>query len=265
MRRRQRSIPAWAGETWTKGLVSAAPRVYPRVGGGNPKIGITYCGPRVYPRVGGGNTDALRPHTISAGLSPRGRGKPGGFAAGVVNVGSIPAWAGETYATRCGAHKGQVYPRVGGGNQNRHLRPLPSRGLSPRGRGKQVKQLVERQRHGSIPAWAGETRCRSLTQAVAWVYPRVGGGNTLAAADASGSEGLSPRGRGKQVGKRHPTAGDGSIPAWAGETRAYAAPAPREEVYPRVGGGNREKGQRADRDRGLSPRGRGKLIATSAR
>ena len=51
----------------------------------------------------------------------------------------------------------------------------------------------------------------------------------------------------------------GSIPAWAGETSCNDVPRPAPPVYPRVGGGNAMCAKPADRCRGLSPRGRGKL------
>ena len=75
------SIPAWAGETGSTTTASIRFRVYPRVGGGN-------C------------TRAFRP-AAWAGLSPRGRGKRRGRPITEINVGSIPAWAGETTGTNC--------------------------------------------------------------------------------------------------------------------------------------------------------------------
>ena len=71
-----RSIPAWAGET------------YP---GHHPRLP-----PGVYPRVGGGNRSGVGEGLYTAGLSPRGRGKQGGGNAPIIPQGSIPAWAGET-------------------------------------------------------------------------------------------------------------------------------------------------------------------------
>ena len=75
-----RSIPAWAGET-TDDQPSA-------------------LSTRVYPRVGGGNGADMRMPKCMPGLSPRGRGKLSAEPAAAVSVGSIPAWAGETEASR---------------------------------------------------------------------------------------------------------------------------------------------------------------------
>ena len=51
--------------------------------------------------------------------------------------------------------------------------------------------------------------------------------------------GLSPRGRGKPLQKGKAMDGQGSIPAWAGETPTPPSVDGQGVVYPRVGGGNR--------------------------
>ena len=69
---------------------------------------------------------------------------------------------------------------------------------------------------------------------------------------------------GSQLQRRNAQAGryldkGGSIPAWAGETLAPFDLISPAGVYPRVGGGNATAAGQADIDKGLSPRGRGKL------
>ena len=71
---------------------------------------------------------------------------------------------------------------------------------------------------GSIPAWAGETQRLGGSHSPLEVYPRVGGGNGLADGEVGIGQGLSPRGRGKRLGVEIQLLGQGSIPAWAGET-----------------------------------------------
>ena len=151
------SIPAWAGETLSltcTGSISA-----------------------VYPRVGGGNTAACLVNCLAAGLSPRGRGKRANMRANNCDIGSIPAWAGETYAQTLTAPRREVYPRVGGGNTAHDGGLYKGYGLSPRGRGKHFLRRIICSREGSIPAWAGETTTRITISDIAMVYPRVGGGN----------------------------------------------------------------------------------------
>ena len=112
----RRSIPAWAGETKSKGVRHRLHQVYPRVGGGNP-----FCGRR---------------RRSGAGLSPRGRGKLPAWIPARCRLWSIPAWAGETLSAIAVMTWWTVYPRVGGGNQETGNLPGPDHGLSPRGRGK---------------------------------------------------------------------------------------------------------------------------------
>ena len=71
--------------------------------------------------------------------------------------------------------------------------------------------------------------------------------------------GLSPRGRGKPLRPQCHPRRLRSIPAWAGETAPRTALAPLMSVYPRVGGGNWSWPTASRINRGLSPRGRGKL------
>ena len=172
---------------------------------------------------------------------------------------SIPAWAGETGTCPERHMSTGVYPRVGGGNRETSEVSLEWGGLSPRGRGKLTLEVDAAEADRSIPAWAGETRRLHACPKHDGVYPRVGGGNGKRYAAAWTSEGLSPRGRGKQDvvarDNRHPR----SIPAWAGETRLGRLGIEAGAVYPRVGGGNCRIPDCAKCARGLSPRGRGKL------
>ena len=232
------SIPAWAGETRGCGRSDRSPRVYPRVGGGNPV--------------------AVASAAAGVGLSPRGRGKLGGQRALGGVVWSIPAWAGETSPIPSLHARLRVYPRVGGGNLRNGNGPNVVAGLSPRGRGKHMWEAHCPPHVGSIPAWAGETRSAAERRSSGEVYPRVGGGNTYSATAVNGLQGLSPRGRGKPEEMLANPEIERSIPAWAGETRKpFALPCHRW-VYPRVGGGNRIACI-SDRNLvGLSPRGRGK-------
>ena len=132
-----RSIPAWAGETF-----SAAP---------------SGCGGRVYPRVGGGNHSRRCPSWRRGGLSPRGRGKQLEDGDERQLTGSIPAWAGETTPSTSTLVQEAVYPRVGGGNYTIGGFMATTTGLSPRGRGKRRPAYGGAAGMGSIPAWAGET------------------------------------------------------------------------------------------------------------
>ena len=221
---------------------------------------VPSAGVQVYPRVGGGNAGA---HAVNAdidGLSPRGRGKLLAAKPPMRCTRSIPAWAGETPAGLYTLTNAAVYPRVGGGNRTDAMKRCFRIGLSPRGRGKlcQVRSSFFLSR--SIPAWAGETRQGGGVSQDRRVYPRVGGGNMSSISCTLARIGLSPRGRGKPGLYHAVEYMGGSIPAWAGETRLLLSLLGRSTVYPRVGGGNQRRRILLYHARGLSPRGRGKLL-----
>ena len=112
-------------------------------------------------------------------------------------------------------------------------------GPSPRGRGRQ-------------------RRCSSLSVALR-DHPRVGGGDTLAGNLAALEAGPSPRGRGRHKGPIIDRDLDGTIPAWAGETRDVRSWWLMDGDHPRVGGGDSAKRSFLMANVGPSPRGRGRL------
>ena len=113
--RRERSIPACAGEPRCPCYSQRRPQVYPRVCGGTPSC----------------HQYALR----HRGLSPRVRGNPEMTNEAAKHPGSIPACAGEPAGEASLSHRHQVYPRVCGGTGAQTLPAVPMRGLSPRVRG----------------------------------------------------------------------------------------------------------------------------------
>ena len=135
-RRRDRSIPACAGEPpWHTGRGSRR---------------------AVYPRVCGGTGIFRRTTASRSGLSPRVRGNRTGPIAAIVPAGSIPACAGEPVAKPRRESECRVYPRVCGGTPAPSLPNLPPNGLSPRVRGNPPPLRSRRRPAGSIPACAGE-------------------------------------------------------------------------------------------------------------
>ncbi len=138
-----------------------------------------FYGIGVYPRVCGGNKGCVKGSSISAGLSPRVRGKLLPCYRLPILKGSIPACAGETRGASFYRCIIRVYPRVCGGNINRTLSRASRRGLSPRVRGKHDlgEELPLSSR--SIPACAGETSKGADPIGVSTVYPRVCGGNNV--------------------------------------------------------------------------------------
>ena len=138
-------------------------------------------------------------------------------------------------------------------------------GLSPRVRGKRSPEFRVFGHQGSIPACAGETRCRGGCRAVPGVYPRVCGGNHSRRCASGHRVGLSPRVRGKPRYAAVAEVLRGSIPACAGETRGTRRLRLPAAVYPRVCGGNYVSPGFSARSDGLSPRVRGKPDSSADR
>ena len=93
-----------------------------------------------------------------------------------VRLGSIPAGAGEPARETPRFRLAWVYPRGCGGAQNRSVAATSCRGLSPRVRGSPFQIFPDRVKRGSIPAGAGEPRCRIFCRPCERVYPRGCGG-----------------------------------------------------------------------------------------
>ena len=231
------SIPACAGEPARRGRRRFVAGVYPRVCGGTVR------------------TPVLR--GVKAGLSPRVRGNR--QLAGIAGAGlrSIPACAGEPLSGSKGGASRRVYPRVCGGTVTLMAWFRTAAGLSPRVRGNlpSVRGLKAAAR--SIPACAGEPRRSTGWCTLRWVYPRVCGGTMISARRQMARAGLSPRVRGNPACLSSWLAGNGSIPACAGEPGKVAPLGAVVAVYPRVCGGTGIRNGYRYRYRGLSPRVRG--------
>ena len=211
-----RSIPAWAGQPpWHTLLV----------------IGI-----RVYPRVGGATATEAQKGTQAGGLSPRGRGNRSPEAVYPNGSGSIPAWAGQPWASPPRRTTCWVYPRVGGATYLQWIGKRDGRGLSPRGRGNPEHVVNGNVHHRSIPAWAGQPLASGAGVRPREVYPRVGGATRARGPGMGQRRGLSPRGRGNLVEIACMDGKGRSIPAWAGQPFPTGRPPYGLRVYPRVGG-----------------------------
>ena len=132
------------------------------------------------------------------GSSPRGRGKPGTRFTRRAIKRLIPAWAGKTPLATQNTLTAPAHPRVGGENFEAFKTSVETVGSSPRGRGKLVHPLLSCTQHRLIPAWAGKTPPLPLATCTRQAHPRVGGENSDEGLVDAGSEGSSPRGRGKR-------------------------------------------------------------------
>ena len=173
------SIPACAGEPASRALSGSRRGVYPRV-----------CG---------GTSGSLAAGQREVGLSPRVRGNRGRAVARWSRLRSIPACAGEPRAQRAPAPAHQVYPRVCGGTVRIASSHSSVSGLSPRVRGNRRRGRPSADRHGSIPACAGEPESARRRRLSRRVYPRVCGGTGITLSAELRVTGLSPRVRGNQA------------------------------------------------------------------
>ena len=154
--RRNRSIPACAGEPEPARADLCKPPVYPRVCGGTAVKG----------------PGSVRPQ----GLSPRVRGNHDQSVTDLRQEGSIPACAGEPSWRLAPTDYSGVYPRVCGGTHNGVVLQTRGWGLSPRVRGNPARGRRPGRRLRSIPACAGEPLPRRTRRCQPQVYPRVCGG-----------------------------------------------------------------------------------------
>ena len=199
---------------------------------------------QVYPRACGGTRSVMGRSNRALGLSPRVRGNLNPDRHIALDLGSIPACAGEppsrTQRYQCGkvialdlgsiparagkprtrslyAGRGRVYPRACGGTGNNRLPVAQGQGLSPRVRGNQARPKPGALSSGSIPARAGKPLGTPRRNRRCRVYPRACGETKNSLVSSGRSWGLSPRVRGNLA--RHVLAlfDPGSIPARAGK------------------------------------------------
>ena len=188
---------------------------------GKPILPASACrSRRDYPR-GYGEARAIRGgYYPIMGLSPRMRGSPAQAHRRGALRGIIPAYAGEPSSSGIRPAPRGDYPRVCGGADETTGEWEAATGLSPRMRGSRGRAFLRPHAVGIIPAYAGEPISRTAGSAGPRDYPRVCGGADNLVARLSPGEGLSPRMRGSLDGGQHGLAGEGIIPAYAGEPRS---------------------------------------------
>ena len=111
-----------------------------------------------------------------------------------------------------------AHPRVGGENAGLLGSDAGTSGSSPRGRGKQHRGNHGCPVGGLIPAWAGKTLIKRVSNEPPRAHPRVGGENLSTTVIPGVANGSSPRGRGKPRRTVLDRYDAGLIPAWAGKT-----------------------------------------------
>ncbi|APH57216.1 Hypothetical protein GbCGDNIH6_1382 [Granulibacter bethesdensis] len=195
-----------------------------------------------YPRIRGGTSNGGRITAAPFGLSPHTRGNRPSTASGNRDHRTIPAYAGEPASSHAIWGAPQDYPRIRGGTAIAWYDGARTRGLSPHTRGNHPGEMDTAQPARTIPAYAGEPRCRPAIPAPRGDYPRIRGGTLSRLAEGAGLQGLSPHTRGNPLRPTAETIISGTIPAYAGEPGNRAAGRRRVEDYPRIRGGTEHKG-----------------------
>ena len=211
-----------------------------------------------HPRACGENNLSPDPLPAATGSSPRVRGKRRGLRPQIRGRGLIPARAGKTRPGCRSCPSSAAHPRACGENLRIGWRPSPTRGSSPRVRGKQPQPRPPPSSDRLIPARAGKTGTRTAGSYPHAAHPRVCGENPLEDALTAVLAGSSPRVRGKPVARRPGRRRGRLIPARAGKTVAGVYLMYRRRAHPRACGENRFNTDALLRDDGSSPRVRGK-------
>ena len=232
---------------------------------GNPRGGELRLHPcAVHPRVCGEPTPYADLGIMIKGPSPRVRGTPRPSVRFHDGAGSIPACAGNP--SWCCPARGRraVHPRVCGEPRHGPRSGRSDHGPSPRVRGTRSRTPARRDASRSIPACAGNPRARGGTCTPIRVHPRVCGEPRPAGGHGRKPTGPSPRVRGTRDQTERRPAGDGSIPACAGNPLRAHPSARRRRVHPRVCGEPGIMARVGSGAEGPSPRVRGTRVRVRA-
>ena len=184
---------------------------------GGPRLGERRVG--AHPRACGENWGFAAVTNPAVGSSPRVRGKPMYKWRAHCNAGLIPARAGKTPLPCRPGCSPPAHPRACGENSGCSLYRYTPFGSSPRVRGKPPVQDLLNQGGRLIPARAGKTATREKVPSRLAAHPRACGENAPEGTRNPGSQGSSPRVRGKPPDAGGEVADGRLIPARAGKTR----------------------------------------------
>ena len=150
-----------------------------------------------HPRACGANLPCEQSHEVTAGSSPRVRGKRRASAPSLYSRRIIPARAGQTgLMARHPLHRPD-HPRACGANEP-ILPPCHVQiGSSPRVRGKLLQHVPAHAVRRIIPARAGQTCRYIIVFLTVSDHPRACGANCAVLAAVAVAAGSSPRVRGK--------------------------------------------------------------------
>ena len=273
------SSPRWRGRPWWRVRCYRRGGLIPALAGTTRAARCRPAEGRAHPRAGGDDGACVVGRGLSAGSSPRWRGRLDRLQAAVAGDGLIPALAGTTLGVPIRHRAPGAHPRAGGDDQGGGARPglwrrahpraggddqmaprsrTQNPGSSPRWRGRPTFSTDLYSPEGLIPALAGTTQPAQPVSPSRPAHPRAGGDDAETKLDEMASLGSSPRWRG-----RHPRGGGGGlrrglIPALAGTTPTPRRPGRRRGAHPRAGGDDMSSSWMVGVVVGSSPRWRGR-------
>ncbi len=194
------------------------------------------------------------------GRSPLTRGRPHSARRKSSPVRSIPAHAGQTVTQTacCCCHR--VDPRSRGADRARGGDERGVRGRSPLTRGRQQRKNKQVRDVGSIPAHAGQTLVDRGALGIRQVDPRSRGADAATASQQARNTGRSPLTRGRRSSFPAFPNRLRSIPAHAGQTKAWREVKPVWGVDPRSRGADDQLRAIVTSRPGRSPLTRGRPV-----
>ena len=215
---RHRIIPAHAGQTQSGHLAGSVLTDHPRACGAN-YVGADY-------------------RLVSAGSSPRMRGKLQQGQRHSERVRIIPAHAGQTQWQPKYSDRRPDHPRACGANGGLRAMGETCGGSSPRMRGKLLALIRHYEQNRIIPAHAGQTCATPCTALRSSDHPRACGANVRDTMYGTTQFGSSPRMRGKRARHHVRHYAVRIIPAHAGQTRLLTPECTPLSDHPRACGAN---------------------------
>ena len=230
--RRLGSSPRVRGKRYKEATGNPFPGLIPARAGKTEGGGSRGSSRPAHPRACGENLYRCKRSRVSAGSSPRVRGKLMILSYAAVIIRLIPARAGKTSRSRCGPRSTGAHPRACGENGLDEWPGAPAEGSSPRVRGKLFVGALDQFGLRLIPARAGKTPCPPSPTRPPAAHPRACGENPILTAWVGCTAGSSPRVRGKPSRRCAPTTTRGLIPARAGKPHRRPARGPAHRLIP---------------------------------
>ena len=217
---------------------------------------MSSCG--AHPRWRGADVAARSAATCPTGSSPLARGRLEDQIPRRGHTGLIPAGAGQTseFFGRCCVLR--AHPRWRGADSLGPRISSPGRGSSPLARGRRIDPHGAATLWGLIPAGAGQTPSPSSDSSAPWAHPRWRGADVGVVVDVGVAKGSSPLARGRRHEDRDGRAGNGLIPAGAGQTPRRGDHGWRISAHPRWRGADRHGRTSPQVATGSSPLARGR-------